>query len=199
MGPLLKQLVLESLTMPKTAARRLLNISLSSSEMFQLAVIVAIFLVLSLHAVLWSYKTLELLDGLEVGDANPIVSVVLQVAQIYFWAICVDRIGRAFGGTGTLDGAILASIFLTFVNAIWLVAIAIMVHISSPLAAFLVLAFCYWTFWALASFVAVLHGFKSVLSTLVGVIVFGLLIMFILLIVFSIVLNATGAVPTRVV
>ena len=196
MGPLLKQLVLETLTMPKTAAKRLYNISLSSSEMFQLAVIVSIFLVISFDAVLVSYNYIGLLDGLELGETNPFFSTALRVAQVYFWAFCVERIGRLWGGTGTFDKAVLASILLTFVTSLWLIAIAIMVHVSSPLAAFLVLAFSYWTLWALATFVAVLHEFESIMGTLVGVIIFSLLIMFFLLIVVSVVQNVSGVVPT---
>lgn len=197
MGPLLRQLVLESLTQPKIAARRLLGVNLPKSERFQIAILVAI-----LHTIA-SILLLNALEALreasvrpEVVSIPPILDAVFQFGLLYFFAFAIEKIGQMFDGKGNYDQSLLIVLLFTFVTSLWFLVMAAAFTLVPVLAVMLALAYVYWTFWALASFVVVLHGFQSVLNTLMGVIVFGMLVSLILLIVSGIILNTTGLGPT---
>ena len=96
---------------------------------------------------------------------------------------CTYYIGRAFGGTGTLGGALRMVIwwqgFLAILQALQLVLV-----IASPLLAGLVgLVGGLYSLWVYVCFVSVLHGFASrgqvflgILASLFGV-AFGLILL----------------------
>ncbi len=196
MGPLLRQLVLEALTQPKIAARRLMGISLPSDILFQMALLTAILFTLIWAPNLTVLNTFSVeTGGAEIPRLAPILAAALKLAEIYFGAFCIQKFGEMFGGKGTFQQALKVAIFLTFVSTLWLILVWLSAVLMPVAMILVVLAFVYWTFWALASFVAVLHGFESVANTLVGVILFGMLASLILLMVSEIILNATGLTP----
>lgn len=197
MGQLLRQLVLEALTQPKVAAKRLVGINLPKDVIFQLAVIVAILQTIT--GSLWLDTFTGALPEAErpmVVPLPPILDALIKLGLLYFYALVVEKIGQMFEGTGNFPQAQLIVIFFFFLVSLWFLAMALAMTLVPMLGVLVTLAFVYWTFWALASFVAVLHGFSSVLNTLAGVIVFGMLVLLILLIVSGIILNATGLMPT---
>jgi Yip1 domain len=200
MGALLRRLILESLTQPKIAAHRLLGLSFPRDVMFQMAMVAAIISTIAQTFLLYAYAGLAE-QAPEVADIDterlrPLLSAIMQLAQIYFIAFCIEKFGKMFGGQGTFESAVLMTTFLSFMSAGWFVVLLLSIHISPTMALVVLLAMIYWSFWATANFVAVLHGFQSVLNTLVGVIVFGLFIALIVLIVSGIILSAAGITPT---
>lgn len=102
-------------------------------------------------------------------ELNPIVALglsqlVLLVASVF----AIDRLGRAFGGQGDLGGAIAIVTWLqTILLAINLLQIILSFTIPF-MAGLLSLVTFFLIFWLMANFIAQLHGFQSLPTVFVG-------------------------------
>jgi Yip1-like protein len=161
------QLVIDSLLRPRAAARRILGMPLSALSLVEAAVLVScggtLVIYLAAHEV-------PALAGGEFGDltGSPFLATVLNVVQIVAIAAAAVWVGRRFGGTGELSGAVALVVWYNFVSMI-LVAALLGAYLLAPLLALVLgLAFCFWLVWAPVSFVAELHGFANALVVLAG-------------------------------
>lgn len=160
MNGTLGRLVAEALSSPRTAARQLLGLGISRAFVLQAAIVVAIG-----AAVVQFFLTALVAGMAQEGTApsqmQPLAAALLQFGQILITAALVFGIGRMFGGTGDLDGALVITVFLGFMNLIWMTVMIISGALLAPLMGFAALAAAIWGLWALGSFVAELHGFSS--------------------------------------
>ena len=110
------------------------------------------------------------LAGGEFGDltGSPLLATVLNVVQIAAMAAAAVWVGRRFGGTGELSGAVALVVWYNFVSMILVAALLGAYLLAPSLALVLGLAFCFWLVWAPVSFVAELHGFANALVVLAG-------------------------------
>jgi hypothetical protein len=101
----------------------------------------------------------------------PLMGALLQFAVMATVAIGAARIGRLFGGTGDIAGALALVVWLNVMMLLAQVAQIVALVVLPPLAFFLAIATLLWLIWAFASFVAELHGFTNLAAVLGGVVV----------------------------
>ncbi|MCR8723712.1 Yip1 family protein [Frigidibacter sp. ROC022] len=101
----------------------------------------------------------------------PLGSALIEFALLAILIVAILWAGRMLGGTGTLDGAILAVTWLQFIMALvqvaQLVAMLTLPFLAGVLGLFSVVLF----FWLLTSFVAEIHGFRSRPRVFAGILI----------------------------
>ncbi len=155
-----RQLVLEALTQPRHAARRLLGLGLSQAFVIQVILIVA-----ALTAIIqYLYgMILTTLPGMEEAVLTaPLQMAIFQVVQVFVTAIIVVAVGRLFKGNGGFQDALTLMAFLGVMSLLWMFLTVVLSLLFLPLLMLVILITAFWTIWAFGSFVAELHGFSSV-------------------------------------
>jgi hypothetical protein len=124
---------------------------------------------------------------------SPLMLGLIQGGLLFVSIHAIHRIGRFFGGTGSLEEAALLIIWLQFillcVQVVQLAAIVILPPVAGLITILAIALF----FWLLTNFIAVLHGFQSLGMVFVTTLfaAFGLLVLL------SLVLSMLGlAMPT---
>jgi hypothetical protein len=177
------QLVIDSLTRPRAAARRLLSLDLEPAPLVQAAVaITCAGLVLG-----WVAMTLS------GGAVDPVSAAVLQapllgaLAQFAVMGLVIlltFRIGRMFGGRGGFWGAAAVVVWLNAVTLLIQVVQIVALAVAPPFAGLIAIATLVWLLWAYASFVTELHDFSSPLMVL------GVAILTVIVLIFALTLLA---------
>ncbi len=179
------QLIADSLRHPRDAARRLLAFDLPPGEILAAAVMVACLETVVLQ-VAFRLMPAELSAMFGSETVAPLLSFLEQIVVLLVAALVTARVGAVFGGKGTLKGAAMIVLWVSFVSALFpIVAVAVM-SVSPILAGILALASVGWVIWAFASFVAELHGFKRLLPVMFGVVATWVVLIFGLSMVFAI-------------
>jgi hypothetical protein len=133
-------------------------------------------------------------DGPLTGpmQQSPLMLGLIQAGLLFLSIHAIHRIGRFFGGTGSLEEAALLIVWLQFILlCVQILQIAAMV-ILPPVAGLIAILAIALFFWLLTNFIAVLHGFQS----LGMVFIVTLLAAFGLLVFLSMILSMLGlAVP----
>lgn len=94
--------------------------------------------------------------------SNPLLLGTIEAAILVLMVFIIYWVGRAFGGTGRFDQAILTVIWLQFV-AFLLQVVMLALVVFAPMLAGLVQLFSVGvTFWLLSHFTASMHGFRSI-------------------------------------
>jgi hypothetical protein len=181
-----RELIAESFRQPRAAARRLLALDPPTAEIWAAGLMVGCLETVVLH-VAFRVMPAELSTVFGAEAMAPLVTVVEQLVVLAVAALATARIGALFGGVGTLKGAALVVLWLSFLTAFFPIAAVAVMGLSSVLAGILALASVAWALWAFASFVAELHGFRRLLPVIFGVVatwvivVFGLSMLFAIL------------------
>jgi hypothetical protein len=119
--------------------------------------------------------------------ASPLRTALIQWLILAGTVLCIYRIGRAFGGRGSLPDALLVVVWLQVIMlAVQLVQLAAMILVP-PLAGLVNLGGLILFFWLLTSFIAELHGFQSRWAVLGGVIGSGFAIAMVIAVVLSLI------------
>lgn len=126
--------------------------------------------------------------------ANPVATGLIQLALLVVAVYAIYAVGRAFGGTGSFNEALLLVSWLQFIMVcIQVVQTAFMV-ILPPFAALVGVAGLFLFLWLLTNFVAVIHGFHSLGQVFVMILVSTFVLAFFL----SLILTITGVVLPEV-
>jgi Yip1 domain len=116
---------------------------------------------------------------------SPFRTAIIQWLILAATVLCIYRIGRVFGGKGTLTDALLVVVWLQVIMlAVQLLQLLSMI-LFTPLAGLVSLAGFVLFFWLLTSFIAELHGFASRWAVLAGVIGSGFAIAIVLALILS--------------
>ncbi|MFO1141071.1 MAG: YIP1 family protein [Amaricoccus sp.] len=171
-----RQLILDTLLHPRAAARQVLAMPISPGQLVEAAVAVTcIGMILGYAAVAMSPDAIEI--SVPVLD-YPLLGALAQLAIMAVMAFLTVRIGRLFGGRGSLNGAVALVVWLNammvLIQALQLVALAI----APPVAAVIAIATMIWIFWAYANFVAELHGFGNPFIVLGAVVLTAIVLFF---------------------
>lgn len=164
------ELIRDSLTRPRVAARKLLDLALPFE------VLVTALVAVTAAGMVLAYVAARLTGG--AVDAmtaavlySPLLGAIFQLAVMAAIVVGTARIGRLFGGTGDTTGALALVVWLNVIMLLAQAAQIVALVLLPPLAFLLALATLFWLLWAFANFVAELHGFASAALVLGGVIV----------------------------
>ena len=174
------KLGISSARSPRTAAAQLLSVELNRAARYQFALLLVVLSGLSSQLILG-------LGSADVGEndagiwiRSPFGTAALEAGMLAVIVLATVLVGRAFGGTGNLDDAVLLITWLQLIALIVQVAFALVVFLgqglnlvgvhASGFAVFLTLAVICYFFWMYACFVTVLHSFVSPVKVLFGVI-----------------------------
>ncbi len=171
------QLVIDSLVRPRDAARRVLSLNVGFQVLAETALaVVCLGMVLGYLSVLLTPGAADAISATIL--ARPLAGAAVQAAIVAIAALLVYRVGRLFGGGGDLQGALAIVVWLNMVmlgiQVLQIVALLVM----PPVAQMLAIATMIWIVWAMASFVAELHGFQRLLPVIGAVILTAFLALF---------------------
>ena len=93
--------------------------------------------------------------------ANPLATGVLQFALLIVMILGIHYVGRAFGGMGSMDEAILLMSWLQFIMVCVQVIQTFFLLFIPPLASLVGFAGLILFMWLLTNFISVIHGFRS--------------------------------------
>jgi hypothetical protein len=153
---------------PRGAARRLfaedVPIPARTAGLLLIAVLSAIFLHLSF--------ALESSDDYvaQFMTQSPLQTAVVQWFVLLISALLIYRVGKAFGGIGSLADAILVVLWLQFLLLGVQFAQFVLLIVVPPLAAMVGLVGFVLFLWLMVNFIAELHGFRSLGAVFAGMI-----------------------------
>ncbi len=157
--PALMALLRETLRDPHAAARRVMGTPLPDGARWQALLLVVVLSVILLQLAV-------MLSGGQTGGV--MMSGLLQGAVLVGTVLAVHYIGRAFGGSGTFPDALILMAWLQFVTLCFQVAQIVTLLIVPPLAGLVAIASVVVFLWLLVSFIQALHGFRSRVMVLFG-------------------------------
>lgn len=199
----LASLVLATFRDPRGTLRLLLAREIPVAALWQLLALIAVLIVL------FEQSLQRLLGGLpEVPDqasgdpvaalilalqavivANPLLVAAFQVLFFGVGALALYRVGRLFGGTGSLQAALTAMGWFLIVYLVMLV-VTTLVALLLPMAGLLaILAMLVVNAWLATVFTCEVHGFDQPLLVLLGIVATTVVIMLALGMLASIVLS----------
>lgn len=165
----LARFALFTLRSPRGAAREVLGMGLPASAAWMALALVCVLSAMLFHLSLGLLSTAEQ-EELAGLLGNPLGTVVMSALALSILVFGSLLIGRAFGGRGQLDQAVL---LIAWLQAIFLMLqlVQVVFMMILPVVADLIGTFGLALFlWLLTPFVAELHGFRSLWKVLFGII-----------------------------
>lgn len=182
-------LLRESLADPTEAFRALHALRLSRATLLEAAALLAILS--ALMASLLGANAPIPVSG-EAVTIGPVAWAVVFGLSMVISAWALGLAGRALGGTGDFDGALLVTVWLdvvALVTQVVTVAIGLVLPLAAPLLGVLGLALL---LWCLLGFAKALHGFDGLGRTVAAILLAGLGAWIGLTLVASLLLGLTG-------
>ena len=176
----LVKLGISSVRSPRNAATQLLNVELSRAARYQFALLVVVLSGIA-SQLLFGIGTAEV-DGTEarMWMQSPFGTAALEAGMLSMIVLATVLVGRAFGGTGTIDDAVLLIAWLQLISLFVQAAFALVVMLgrnlslagaySSGFGVTMTVAILGYLFWMYVSFVAALHSFESTAKVFFGVV-----------------------------
>jgi hypothetical protein len=121
--------------------------------------------------------------------ASPLRTAVIQWLILATSVLMIHRVGRAWGGTGSLPDALLIVVWLQVIMLAVQVVQLVALVIAPPLAGLVNIAGMAIFFWLICSFIAELHGFASRLKVLAGVLGTSFLLALLIVTILSLILG----------
>jgi len=163
------ELVADTVLKPRQAARRLLALDPAPGVLVEAAVAVtALGIVLAYLALRLAGGEVDWVSQLLLG--RPLVGAGFELAIIAIVGWLTWQLGRSFGGTGGLKGAMTLVVWLNGMMVLVQLAQLVALVVLPPLAGLLAVVTVVWAVWTFASFVTELHGFENQVFVLGGVV-----------------------------
>ena len=166
---MLSKILVSSLTRPKVGIRTVFKWQLSLQDSA---------LALTLTAVV-SAVLITLLIGPLPPQVDPVTAAmfgspfylaIVQLVGLAMIAACLHLLGRVFGGQGTLPQAVVMMAWLEVILILISTVQSVALILVPPVGVVLVPVGMVLSLWLITNFVAELHGFGSLVMTLLGVI-----------------------------
>jgi hypothetical protein len=165
---------------PRAAAAGLMANERARANAMSLGIVVVILGVLA--AFVQSLILPMSADGLVVGLLeNPVLYAIIQFMLLMISVIAAHVVGRMFGGRGKFNQALLIIVWLQFFVLVVQFVIIPAILISSSLYNMLNVVVLVYSTWLMVNFIAELHGFRSLLRVLGGIVGVSFLAAFLLL------------------
>jgi Yip1 domain len=169
-----------TLTQPRQGLRSVLNLGLPRGAGTAGLVLMAVLSALLLHLSLRISPVPAGNEMMEQLIGSPFRTAIVQAVVLMGTALLVYRIGRAFGGRGTIEEAILAMVWLQTIlvalQGLQLLALILL----PPLASLIGMLSGALFLWLMTQFITELHGFQSAAKVFFGVIVTFILATFVI-------------------
>ncbi|MFD1912185.1 YIP1 family protein [Halodurantibacterium flavum] len=149
---------------PQTTARQLIAMPLPMAARWQALILVVVLSVLLLQLALF------IAGGVAAAGEGMVQSALLQGGVLVVTVFAIHRIGRAFGGTGDLGGALILMAWLQFVTLCFQAVQIVTLLLVPPMASIVAIVSVAVFLWLLVTFVQVLHGFRSRLMVMFGLV-----------------------------
>jgi hypothetical protein len=174
----------DTVRQPKEGARRVLSLPLPPRAAWEA---LGLVLVLSL---LLAYLTTLLLgaafDPMVPGFApSPLLAGLIQGGSMLVMIGAIHGVGRMMGGSGTLEGAVRLTALLQFIMLLLQAVQVVFLLVLPPVADLIGLLSVGLMLWLLTNFIAVLHGFRSLMGVFVMILVTTLVLSFVLVFLLS--------------
>lgn len=127
-------------------------------------------------------------DELTPVFADPLLTGLVQAVTAVGMVAAIFWIGRALGGTGSFDDALLTVIWLHFVLLLLQIGILVLGLFAPGLGLLLTLLSFVMTFWLLSHFIAEMHGFRSAGAVFAGI----MMVLLVLAVALSLAMALTG-------
>jgi Yip1 domain len=172
-----KQLVIDSLVRPRSAARRVLALGFAPGQLLQAAAMVTcVGMLLGYLALRMSAGEVDAVSAAVLAD--PLLGAAAQLAVMAVVVVLTVRVGRLFGGSGGLWDALALVVWLNAMMVLIQAGQLVVLALMPPLAALLAIATLFWAIWAYANFVAELHGFRNPMLVLGAVVLTAIVLFF---------------------
>lgn len=175
----LRDLGLLTLRDPAAALRRLQGLNLSDGTRWS-----ALFLVVSLSAIMaWLASQLfpvHVETGLNLLVGRPFLMAGAQLGGLVLAAVLIGFGGRAFGGQGRFEDALLMVVWIEALLLVLQAAQVVLMLIFPLIASLLGLAGLALFIYLLVSMTKALHGFQSTALVVIGMIATALIATFVL-------------------
>jgi Yip1 domain len=172
-----RDLVIDTLVRPRAAAQRVLAAGVPDAQLLQAAVLVScVGVVLGYLAVRLSPDAIDIVTAAVLG--SPLLGAAAQLAAMALVVFLTVRIGRLFGGTGSLHGALALVVWLNAVMVLIQAAQVVALAVVPPVAALIAVVTVFWAVWTYANFVAELHGFQNPFIVLGAVVLTSIVLFF---------------------
>lgn len=156
-------LVRETLSQPRVAAQRLIDMNVPDDARWLGFVIVVVLSVL--------IGQLSILLMGEGGFQGGLLFMAMfQTSIMLGMTVAIQGIGRALGGGGNFPDTLLLVAWLQFVMLVFQLAQIVALVVLQPLFSLITVAALVAFMWLLTNFVMVLHGFTSTIRVFVGII-----------------------------
>jgi hypothetical protein len=175
----------ETVTRPRAAARRLIDLRLPATPLVQAA------LAITCLGILLAYFTTRI-GGAMVDPisarllATPVMAAGVEFALMLVVCWLTWKVGALFGGKGALGGAASLVIWLNGLLLVVQVAQLVALAFLPALAAALALVGVGLAFWIFANFVTELHDFENPLMVMGAIVLTGLVLLIALGLLFAI-------------
>lgn len=163
------KLLVESLTAPRSAARRVIGVG-GGLAVALLAVACAAVLSALISVLLGEFSPATGNADMDYLIRQPVLLAVLQALGMVVFGAVITAVGRLFGGTGRLQEVLLAFAWLDFLLLVVQMALLLVMLALPAVGGLLFLAAMGLVTWLIASFIAEVHGFKSTIATAAAVI-----------------------------
>lgn len=161
-------MALRTVRTPREGAEEVLALGVPREALWPILLLVIVLSVI-LTQITWIAFGAETAAGPISG--SPTATGVVQLVLLLLMAVAVYFIGRNMGGSGSFAETLLLVSWLQFIMVCVQVLQVIALFILPTLAALLGIAGFALFLWLLTTFIAVLHGFKSLSQVFVMVIV----------------------------
>lgn len=183
----LTALLRETITDPRGAAARVIALGVPRPLLWQALAAVVILGMLETYI-----QDALLPPGVDslmtVFSDAPLMTTAIAFAATAAMVHAIHRVGRLFGGTGDLDGALAVSVWLQSVMLVFNFIQIVLMLLAPPLAALMGAVNLGLFLWLMTSFVATLHGFRALFPVFVMILVTGAMLGF----AFFFILTMTG-------
>ena len=169
---------------PQRAARILMQNQLGRPVLIEAAVLVVTLEVLAAFIGQWINPVPQ--SGFAASMfSSPLLLTIMQIAVLYLTVLAVFLIGRIFGGTGLFDQTLQLMLWLQLLTLAVEVAeipLFLILGNAQSLIGLITLATAIFATWLTVNFIAVLHGFSSLLKVFAGLMGTSIILAFLLMV-----------------
>ncbi|MEJ2018554.1 MAG: Yip1 family protein [Maritimibacter sp.] len=170
-------MALQTVVEPRKIAREVQAISLPRTTLWEVLILLlvgATFLAV-IDGIILPVDPAMVISPLQV---DPLMMGVAQGSTTIFLVFAIYWVGRAVGGTGSFDQALLTVIWAQFVGLILQLGVVFFDVFAPGFSVLLAILTVVMNFWILSHFIAEMHGFRSAAMVFAGILVTSVLAIF---------------------